>query len=240
MVKKVVFSIVMLLTAAAFSGSFLIAEENQIVVSATGSVTVKPDMAEFRIQLKSLAGNADKAAAQTAERYRAVQKALRSAGIPSEDAPSAGFTVSPEWEWSQSSGRNVLKGYAARHIIDVKIRDLKLAGKAIDAVVQAGADEVQNIRFFSSNFDVLRRNALAIAVENARKDADIMAKAAGGRVGGLIELNVQQPATRGGLVMEMMEAKAAPAPAPTEFSPSDQEIQVGILSRWRFIGVSGK
>jgi len=217
------------------------ADENQIVVGASGKVSVKPDMAEFGALVKSVAKNADQAAARTAEKYRAVQQALRQAGIPPEDAPTASFTVAPQWEWNQSQGKNVLNGYSARHLIMVKVRNLSLAGKAVDAAVQAGADEVQQITFSSSRFDALRRQALAAAVANARGDAEIMAKAAGGRLGGLIELSVGQPLYRPSPAMDVMAMKASsPEAVPTEIAPSEEDIVVHVSSRWRFLGASAR
>ena len=85
------------------------ADEPQVVVSAAGKVSVKPDMAEFGVVVKSDAKSADKAAAETAEKYRRVQGALRTAGISLEDAPTASYTVSPDWEWDPSLGKSLLK-----------------------------------------------------------------------------------------------------------------------------------
>lgn len=217
-------------------------DSDQIVVSATGRVSVKPDMAEFGVLVKTVAKNADQAAVRTAEKHRAILQALRAAGIPAEDTPTASYTVAPQWEWVQSESRSVLKGYAAQHLVMVKVRNLALTGKAVDAAVQAGADEVQQISFSSSRFDELRRQALAAAVSNARGDAEIMAEAAGGRLGGVIELTVGQPLYRPVPTMDMMSLKAAvpEAAPPTEIAPAEQDIQVTINSRWRFLRGAGK
>jgi len=210
------------------------AEESQVVVSATGRVSVKPDMAKFGVVAKSDAITADKAAAETAEKYRAVQKSLRTAGISLEDSPTQSYTVAPQWEWDPSKGKSVLKGYSARHTIMVKVSNLEKIGRVIDAVVQVGADEVQSISFSSSHYDALRKEALAQAVENARGDAGIMAKAAGGRAGQLIEVSVNQP-TYSDHPQMAMAMRAAPSPVPTEIAPAEQDIVVTINSRWRFI-----
>lgn len=212
------------------------AEESRVAVSAAGKVSVKPDMAEFSAVVKSDAKTSEKAAADTAEKYRTVQNALRTAGIPSEDATSAAYSVSPRWEWDQSLGRSVLKGYTARHTIMVKVRNLGSIGKAIDASVQGGADEVQNISFSSSRYESLRQQALAAAVENARRDADIMARAAGGRLGQLLEAVINEQPSRVRPYQDVMALKAAPEAAPTEIAPSEQEIVVTVNTRWRFIG----
>ncbi len=211
------------------------AEESQIVVSAAGTVSAKPDMAEFGVVVNSTANRAEKAAAETAEKYRTVQSALRSAGIPLEDAPSVSYTVSPEWEWDQATAKNNLKGYSARHTIRVKVRTLGSIGRAIDAAVQGGANEVQGVTFLSSRYEPLRQEALALAVRNARRDGEIMARAAGGRLGQLIEVSVSRPSLPVRSNMEFMAMKAAPSPAPTEIAPSEQDIAVTVSSRWRYI-----
>jgi len=216
------------------------AEESQIMVSATGTVSVKPDMAEFGVVVKSVEKTAEQAAARTADKYRDVQRSLRQAGISAEDAPTASYTVTPQWEWDQSRTKHVPKGYAARHLIMVKVRNLQMTGKAVDAVTQAGADEVQPITFFSSRYEELRRQALAAAVANARGDAEIMARAAGGRLGGVMELSVSQPAY-GSFSMDARTMKAAaPEAAPTEIAPSEQDIVVQVNTRWRFLGSTAK
>lgn len=233
-IKLMFFSVWLIIGMAGFSVKAC-AEESQVVLSASGTVSVKPDMAEFGVVVKSDAKTADKAAAETAEKYRRVQGALRAAGIPLEDSPTASYTVSPRWEWDQPLGKNLLKGYTARHTIMVKVRILDIIGRVIDAAVQAGADEVQNISFSSSRYEALRQQALAAAVANARRDAAIMAQAAGGRLGQLIEVSGSQPQYEGRPVMEAMAMKAAPAPVPTEIAPSEQDIVVTVTTRWRFI-----
>jgi len=215
-------------------------EESQVVVSATGKVSIKPDMAEFAVVVKSDAKTADIAVSQTAEKYRAVQDKLIAAGISQDDAPTASFTVSPRWEWDQASGKSLLKGYSARHSIMVKVHSLAKIGHAIDAAVQAGADEVQSVNFSSSCYDALRQKALADAVENARREAGIMARAAGGRIGQLIEVSVNEPSVRFHPLRAGAALNAAPMAVPTEIAPADQEISVTINSRWRFISSSAK
>ena len=233
--KLILFTLPLLLAMGVFSLPAS-AEESRIVVSASGTVSVKPDMASFGVVIKSDAKTADKAAAESAEKYRKVQSALRVAGIPPEDAPTASYTVFPQWEWNPVSGKNILKGYTARHTIMVKERSLAAIGRVIDGVVQAGADEVQNITFSSSSYEVLRQQALAAAVANARRDAAIMAKAAGGTLGQLIEVSVGQPIYEGRAPMETMALRSAPAaPVPTEIAPSEQDIVVAVTSRWGFI-----
>jgi uncharacterized protein YggE len=237
--KRLVFSLSFFLVCFVFF-STLHAEENQVVVSATGRITVKPDMAEFGVVVKSDAKTAAEAAAETAGKYRSVQNSLRAVGISLDNAPTSGYTVAPRSEWDPSLGKSVLKGYSARHTIMVRVRMLENIGRAVDAVVQAGADEVQSISFSSSHYDTLRQEALAAAVENARRDAGVMAKAAGGRIGQLMEVSVNHPSFRDQPQMEALAMRAAPAPVPTELAPNEQVITVTVSSRWLFIPTSAR
>lgn len=233
--KLILFTLTLLLAMASFSLPAS-AEESRIIVSASGTVSVKPDMASFGVVVKSDAKMADKAASESAEKYRKVQGALRTAGVPPEDAPTASYTVFPQWEWNPVSGKNVLKGYTARHTIMVKVRSLAAIGRVIDGVVQTGADEVQGITFSSSSYETLRQQALAAAVANARRDAAIMAQAAGGTLGELIEVSIGQPIYEGRAPMETMALRSVQAaPAPTEIHPSEQDIVVTVTSRWYFV-----
>ncbi len=222
--KLIFFTICLFVGMAGFSFAAR-AEESQVVVSATGTVSVKPDMAEFGVVVKSDAKTADKAASETAEKYRRVQVALRASAIPLEDAPTASYTVSPLWEWNPSLGKSLLKGYSARHTIMVKVRTLGLIGRAIDAAVQAGADEVQSITFSSGSYELLRQQALAAAVGNARRDGEIMARAAGGRLGQLIEVSVSQPIYGGRPVMESLALRAEEWSTPEMFTQAERRSQ---------------
>jgi hypothetical protein len=229
--------------AALFFLSFmptLHAGEEGISVTASGSVQVRPDIAVFDVTVQSVERDAARAAARTAGTWAVLQKALREAGIPVEDSPSAGYTVRPQWVWDQSAGKNVLKGYLARHVVRVSVRDLRLAGRAVDAAVQAGAGEVGEVRFSSSRLESLRKEALDLAVRKAREDAGVMAKAAGGRLGAVIEMTADpQQGPQVPMMDAMMMKSAAPAPS-TEISPGEEQVSVTVHSRWRFIGATAK
>jgi hypothetical protein len=235
--KKIIVAALMLCLPAFLP--VLHAEEQGISVTASGAVKVRPDMAVFRAVVQSSDKDARKAAAKTSETWSALQQALRSAGIPVDDSPSAGYTVYPEWVWDKSSGKNVLKGYVARHVVMVTVRDLRMTGAAVDAAVQAGVGNVESMHFTSSREEALRREALDIAVRKARMDGEVMANAAGGKLGPLMDLTAdQQSFPRPS--QDLMMLKAAPVAPATEITPAEEDVTVTVHSRWRFIGSTGK
>ncbi len=68
------------------------------------------------------------------------------------------------------------------------MRRIADVGKIIDAALSAGATQVNGVQFLRSNVQESRRSALALAVAEARRDAEALAEAAGGTLGGLIYL----------------------------------------------------
>lgn len=219
----------------AFNPALHAAEEG-ISVTVTGQVPVRPDIAVFDVTVRSVDRQASKAASRTAETWMALQKALRSAGVPIEDSPSADYSVQPQWEWVQSSGKNVLTGYAARHVVRVTVRDIRRIGTVVDAALGAGAGDVGEIRFVPSKPEELRRMALDQAVRKAREAAAVMAKAAGGTLGALIELTSDLQQDRPFPVRRVTPMKAAQEAVPTEITPGEEEVSVTVHSRWRFVG----
>lgn len=211
------------------------AADEGISVTATGTVRAMVDSAVFDVVVGVTDRDAAKAASKSAERVVLLQQALRASGIPPADAVTAGYSVSPEWVWD--SGRNELRGYVARHVVRVTVRELRKAGAAIDAAVGSRAGDVGPVRFVASRYELLRRDALDLAVRNAKTDAGVMARAAGGRLGTLLELGTERAERPLDAAVLM---KASPAAAGTEIAPGEQEIVVTVHSRWRFAQPSSR
>ncbi|RXK85077.1 DUF541 domain-containing protein [Chlorobaculum sp. 24CR] len=233
---------VLALLCCSLPATSLHAVESGISVSASSAVTYDPDTAEFTTTVESTGKDAARAAAATAALWSELQQALRKAGVSAADASSASYTVSPEWEWNRSTGKREFRGYKARHVVRVVVRDLGKLGGAIDAVVGAGAGTgtVDGLRYFSSRFESLRLQALADAVRSARRDAEVIARAAGGKLGALQELQYGQP-QNDFPVMRAVMAEAAPAGAPpTDVQPGEQKLTVSVSSRWQYLSGSGK
>lgn len=231
-VTPFVFSVVLLVFALP-----LHAVEPSVSVSARGTVSVKPDIAGLQIRLVSTARTAEQATALTAKKYRSVQQALRNSGVSAGDAVTHSYTVRQEWEWNNTSRKRVFKGYAATHVLKVTVRKLDNTGRVIDAAVQAGADGIPVIGFSSSGYKEKRRDALADAVRNARKDAEAMASAAGMSLGVLQEMHSgAAPVYPVRDMMRSMGEKAVAASVPTEISPGEQDISVTVNCTWSLAG----
>ena len=207
----------------------------QIMVSASGEVRVAPDRASIQIGVQSRATTAAEAAAQNSRRQRAVIDAIKARGIPAEQIGTMGFNVVPETRYDregQAAPRTT--SYLVSNVVTVDVRRIDQVGPVIDAALAAGANQINSLSFGISGADSARRVALASAVTKARTDAEIMARAAGGTLGELIELQAMEayiPSPRP-VAMESMKMAAADA-VPIE--AGQETIRAQVMARWQFV-----
>jgi uncharacterized protein len=212
-----------------------------IVTSATGEARVTPDRAQVFVGVQTRAATAAQAGADNARKTRAVIDAVKARGIPAELISTSEYTLYPEYdherprEAGEAAGPRVI-GYVANNNVRVEVRRIDQVGAIIDAALAAGANMVNMIQFTASNVDAARREALAEAVSRARGDAEALARAAGGQLGPLMELNTQTPPVRPYMAAQaMMRGGGAAMDVATPIEPGQQTLTVWVSGRWRFM-----
>jgi uncharacterized protein YggE len=204
----------------------------QIITGGTGEARVSPDRATVMIGVQSKAASAAAAGAENARRQRAVIDTMRALGATSDQISTMNYSVSPEMQYAPNQSPRVT-GYTVSNTVTVDVRRIDDVAKFIDAALAKGANEIAGLTFFSSKADSARRAAMAIAVAKARADAEVLASAAGGSLGPLLELSSEVPAIR---PMNQFMAAAAPAARiATPIEPGQQTVSVSITARWTFV-----
>ena len=210
-----------------------------IVTSATGEARVTPDRAHIMVGVQTRAATAAQAGADNARKTRAVIDAVKARGIPAEQIATSEYNLYPEYDHREPPREGPTTprviGYVANNTVRVEVRRLDQVGGIIDAALAAGANMVNTIQFFASNVDVARHAALAEAVTRARSDADALAKAAGGSLGQLLELNTQSPPVRPMFNTRLAEARVGAADVQTPIEPGQQTLTVWVSGRWAFV-----
>jgi uncharacterized protein YggE len=198
----------------------------EIAVSATGTVSLSPDHAIVQVSVVTREPQAGRAGEQNARIMTAVRAALRQVlRVPDDSLPSVWYSVDTE---SDREGRPA--GYAARNTVEARVHDLAQVGRVVDAALGAGATNISGIQFESTRRSAARLEALSRAVEAARREAEAMARAAGGRLGPLIEASSSGPA------YPLMRARSALAmAAETQITPPELTVEATVSARWGFI-----
>lgn len=205
----------------------------QIAVTGRGEVKVSPDRATIQIAVQTRAATAAAAATENANKQQSVLSALKALGFGNDQLSTINYNVYPEQRFDPGKDPLVI-GYNVTNTILVDVRKLNQVGPAIDAALSHGANMINSLQFYASNTETARRAAIASAVEKARLDADAAARAAGGSLGGLIEINVgaySPPPPR-----PLMMARVAVAQADnTPINPGEETLSVEVSTRWKFV-----
>jgi uncharacterized protein len=206
---------------------------SQISASATGEARYVPDRATISLGVQTHAPTAAKASIDNAAKQRAVIGAIRALGIAADQISTSDYNLSADRVFNPAGGDKTprIVGYIVNNTVNVEVRKVEQVGALIDAAIAKGANEVSSLDFHSSAPDSLRRLALADAVHKAATDAAVLAQAAGGHVGELIELTtggVEQPPRP---MMRMQASEVAGTP----ISIGTRGITVTVMARWRFV-----
>jgi uncharacterized protein YggE len=220
-------------------------------VSAEAVVRRAPDLAMFSAGVVTQAKTAGEAMAANARRMDAVVAALKRAGVADRDIQTASLNLQPQYYYPQperplpSEGRRPAEprapqiiGYEARNSVQVRVRRLGEMGRVIDALVDAGANQVDGPSFTLDDQDAALDEARAEAVRKARARAELYARAAGLRVARILSISeggayYPQPAMMRDLVM-VTGAPAAPPPPPSPSPVAPGELQLGVTLSVQF------
>lgn len=92
------------------------------------------------------------------------------------------YDVSPQYDWNTGDGSNII-GYSAFSNLSVKDVPIDDAGKLITACTNAGANEFNGLSYSSTQYEALYAEALKKAVAAAEAKANVLAEAAGRKLG---------------------------------------------------------
>jgi uncharacterized protein YggE len=134
--------------------------------------------------------------------------------------------------------------FIARNTVRATVKRLDETGKVIDAALGAGATAIASVQFSSPSADQARSSALAMAVAQAQRDAEVLARAAGGTLGRLLSMSSSGPGGPGYQYASDINfaypIEAGGSVYPTMINPRDLSVNVSVFGRWEFIPGSSR
>ena len=171
-------------------------------MQGTGEVRVKPDIARLNMGVQTQDKDVQRASSDNATRTQSLIAALRGAGVAERDIQTAGFSISPQYDYrprpADANGpqQPILTGYIVSNEVRVVVRRVENAGRVLDAGIRAGANTAGGISFDLNDALPVRDEALRRAVADAYRKAAILSTAAGTgtiRVVALVEGSAEAP-----------------------------------------------
>jgi uncharacterized protein len=182
------------------------------MISVTGEATISvpPDMARIDAGVASDAKTAREAIETNNAAMGKVLLALKSAGINEKDFQTSRLSLQPQSAPGRT-GPSAIVGYRASNRVTIRLHDVTKVASVIDTMVGAGANDIGGINFMVSQASKLLDDAREQAVADARRKAEIYAKAAGVTLGA--PLSITEGGSPGPMPFRKMAAgMAAGAP----------------------------
>jgi len=225
---------------AAVTGQASLAEGSEtsgpiptVAVIGQGSVFMEPDVAHTIVGVHVTDTDIQAANKKAQKTINAVKKALMAQGVKAKDIQTVDYSIHmqrpedfPPMLRMGEEGPSPQKEtqYVVNTALSVKIRDMKKVAKVIAAAIEAGANDIYGISFSAEDPDKVRAQALKLAVEDARTQAEELAALHGMALGEVVSISE----TFGdGMPMPIME-KVVYGGGGGGFSPGQLEVSTQI------------
>ncbi|HKP46622.1 MAG TPA: SIMPL domain-containing protein [Pyrinomonadaceae bacterium] len=159
----------------------------KVLVTGDAIIQAQPDTATLTISVVTQARAALDAQQQNASKSDAVVRALKAALGSGAEIKTSGYSLQPQRVYKENQPPTIV-GYEARNSVTVVLSDLTKVGVALDAASQAGANDVAGISFTLRNDRGARDQALSEATKEAVSKAQVIARALGGRLVRIVEV----------------------------------------------------
>lgn len=222
------------LTMPALAQDF--SEPGTISIEGRGEVIAAPDTAFVTSGVTTQGATAREALdANTAAMNELIQT-LKDAGIEPRDIQTSGFSVNPNYVYSDARDANgyqlppKINGYQVYNTVNVRVRKLDTLGAVLDKAVNVGANTINGVTFSVADTSDLLDEARKQAFADARKKAELYAATAGVELGDLRLISESQGygAPQPYAAADMRYARAESAPVPVEGGELTYSINVSV------------
>jgi uncharacterized protein YggE len=200
------------------------------VISVTGEATISvaPDLAQVDGGVTTEAKTAREASDANNAAMGKVLLALKGAGIEEKDFQTSRLSLQPQSAPSRNGpGLSTIVGYRASNHVTIRLHEVTKVASVIDTLVAAGANDIGGIGFMVSKASKLLDEAREQAVADARRKAEIYAKAAGVTLG--VPLSISEGGAPGPMPFRKI---AAPMAAAAPVAQGEETLAVTVSVTW--------
>ncbi|MBI4097615.1 MAG: SIMPL domain-containing protein [Candidatus Levybacteria bacterium] len=194
--------------------------------SGTGKSAAAPDRARVSVGVTESSSNVVDAQGKVNTKANSIINAIKGLGVDEKDIKTTNYSVNPNYSFD---GGQKITGYSVTQNIEIKA-DISKINQVVDRATSNGANMAGGVEFILSdeNLTKLENEARKEAVENAKKKAEGLAKAAGLRLGKIVD--VRQVGGEGprAVFMEAAKTDQAEPSQPTNITPGENNVEVTI------------
>jgi uncharacterized protein YggE len=206
-----------------------------ITIEGRGEVTATPDTAFVTSGVTTQGATAREALDANTAAMTELISTLKAAGIEARDIQTSGFSVNPNYVYSDARDANgytlppKINGYQVFNTVTIRVRQITTLGDILDKSVTVGANTINGVSFSMADPSKLYDEARKAAFADAREKAQLYATAAGLELEQIKQIaetqNYNQPVP---YMMRQDAAMAASAPVPVQAGELSFSINVQV------------
>jgi uncharacterized protein len=202
--------------------------EPPATISVTGEarISVSPDMARIEAGVISEARTAREASDANNAAMGKVLLALKGTGIDEKDYQTSRLSLQPQNSPSRPGVPPTIVSYRASNRVTINLHEVGKLASVLDTLVGAGANDIGGINFAVSQTSKLLDEAREQAVADARRKAEIYARAAGVTLGAPLSI------TEAGMPAPVTFRRMAGAAEATPIALGEEMLQVTVSVSW--------
>jgi uncharacterized protein YggE len=157
-----------------------------VEVSGAAVVYVTPDRALIQLGVQSNGASPDAVHDANIQKIQQVINAVRALGVDAKDIATDYYLVYPVY---QDYNALEIKGYRIDNTVSITLRNVNLADDTLLAALKAGANEVQDVQFYTSELRKYRDQARSLAIQAGSEKAQSLAGSAGAQSGCVLTIS---------------------------------------------------
>lgn len=206
-----------------------------VSVSGLGEVRAEPDRASVTLGVESRKLTLAEARGDVTRAVESLLKLTRELKIDAKYVRTTRLAVQPEYNWNAENSSRKLTGYMVSRQVEIDLRDLDKLGTLLERGVDLGANQIGDPQLDSSRRRELEREALAKAVEDARLNADTLAKAAGVKLGAVRALSASSAASPPIAIPRVMMMKAEARDAAGTYQSGELNFNANVQAEYELL-----
>lgn len=189
--QPVLVACVLVLLTSLSMGTYAQEQRDVLHVSGTGTVDLVPDRGLITMGINARGYDIPSLQRETDQKIAEILSGFQALGIEDRDLKAADIRISPRYRYDKSAQQSVADGFEVSREVQVTLRNLSLLGVLMSEATHIGVNNINPPQLSSSVHEEKYREALELAVIQARERAEVLTTAANVNLGPVLNMNVQ-------------------------------------------------
>jgi uncharacterized protein YggE len=197
-----------------------------ISVNGTGTVYLTPDIAYINIGVHTDGAEVGQVVDGNSLKSQSVIKAIKALGVADKDIQTSNFSVINSVQYDPTTGADLGMTYSVDNSVVVTVRDMTKLSALLDAVIAAGANNINSVVFDIAEKSTAVQEARLLAMKNAKDLATELTSGLGVTLGPVQSLSYydNSPSPYFGIGGESMSSGASTTP----INPGQMQLTVNV------------